>query len=268
MAIIVISRGSYSRGKEIAEKVAKKLGYECIDREAIIEASEQFNIPGIKLVRAIQDAPTILERFGYGKEKYFTYFQTALLRHVKKDNVVYHGLAGHLMLEGISHILKVRILSDMEDRIALEMEREKDSREEAQRILKSDDEQRRKWSRYLFGVDTTDPCLYDVVLHIKTLTADDAVDIIYNTIGLPNFQTTAKSQKVLEDCLLASEVKAALIEIKKDISVSAKDGIVLVKTKTHIPQDDRVAHEIKEIGGKIPGVKKIGINVRLPKDLD
>ena len=74
MAIITISRGSYSRGKEIAEKVAEKLGYECIGRDTLIEASEQFNIPEIKLIRAIQDAPSILERFGYVKEKYFTYF--------------------------------------------------------------------------------------------------------------------------------------------------------------------------------------------------
>jgi len=38
MAIITISRCSYSRGKEITEKVAEALGYESIDRETIIEA--------------------------------------------------------------------------------------------------------------------------------------------------------------------------------------------------------------------------------------
>jgi hypothetical protein len=32
MSIITISRGSYTKGKEIAEKVAKKVGYECIAR--------------------------------------------------------------------------------------------------------------------------------------------------------------------------------------------------------------------------------------------
>lgn len=70
MSIITISRGSYSRGKEVAEKVAAALGYECISREVLLEASEQFNIPEIKLVRAIHDAPSILERFTYGKERY------------------------------------------------------------------------------------------------------------------------------------------------------------------------------------------------------
>jgi len=261
MAIITISRGSYSRGKEIAEKVAEKLGYECIGRDTLIEASKQFNIPEIKLIRAIHDAPSILERFGYGKEKYIAYIQAALLRHVKQDNVVYHGLAGHFFLEGISHVLKVRIGSDMEDRIALEMEREKIPRGEARRTLKSDDEQRRKWSKHLYGIDTTNPSLYDLVVHIKTLTADDAVDIICYTVGLAHIQTTAESQKALEDYLLASEVKAALIDIKPDIEVSATDGMVLVKVKAHISQEEHLAHKIRKVGEQIPGVKKIGVNV-------
>ncbi|MEJ2224653.1 MAG: cytidylate kinase family protein, partial [Syntrophobacterales bacterium] len=75
MAIITISRGSYSRGKEVAEKVAARLGYECISRDVLLEASEQFHIPEIKLVRAIHDAPSILERFTHGKERYVSYIK-------------------------------------------------------------------------------------------------------------------------------------------------------------------------------------------------
>jgi hypothetical protein len=63
MAIITISRGSYSKGKQIAEKVAKTLGYECISREVLLEASKEFNIPEVKLIRAVHDAPSILSRF-------------------------------------------------------------------------------------------------------------------------------------------------------------------------------------------------------------
>ena len=47
MAIITISRGSYSKGKEIAEKVAQQLGYECIARRVLLEASEEFNASDI-----------------------------------------------------------------------------------------------------------------------------------------------------------------------------------------------------------------------------
>ena len=151
MAIITISRGSYSRGKEVAEKLAQDLGYQCLSRDILLEASERFNIPEIKLVRAIHDAPSIFERFTYGKEPYVASIRAALLRQVQKDNVVYHGLAGHFLLKGIPHILKVRIIASMEDRVKEEMKREKISAEEARRILQKDDEERRKWSKHLTG---------------------------------------------------------------------------------------------------------------------
>lgn len=80
MSIITISRGSYSRGETVATAVAEKLGYEWIAREVLLEASKEFNIPEVKLVRAIHDAPSILERFTYGKEKYVAYIQAAILK--------------------------------------------------------------------------------------------------------------------------------------------------------------------------------------------
>ena len=63
MAIITISRGSYYPWQGSGGKIGPKLGYQCISREILLEASEEFNIPEIKLIRAIQDAPSILERF-------------------------------------------------------------------------------------------------------------------------------------------------------------------------------------------------------------
>ena len=132
MAIVTISRGSYSKGKEIAEKVADRLGYECVAREALLEASEHFDIPETKLVRAVHDAPSILDRFAHGKEKYVAYIQAALTRHVQKGNVVYHGLAGHFLLQGISHVLKVRISAATVDRVHVVMERDNVSKKDIQ----------------------------------------------------------------------------------------------------------------------------------------
>ena len=68
MSIIIISRGCYRRGSEVAFKAAAALGYECISREVLLEASKLFDIPELKLTRAIQDAPSLLDRFGRGRK--------------------------------------------------------------------------------------------------------------------------------------------------------------------------------------------------------
>ncbi|RZB33320.1 MAG: hypothetical protein SRB2_04088 [Desulfobacteraceae bacterium Eth-SRB2] len=95
MGVITISRGSYSMGKEIAEKLAKKLDYNCISREILLKASEQFNVKEAKLIRALHDAPSFFDRFKYGKEKFSAFIHEVFLGHIRKDNVIYHGLAGH-----------------------------------------------------------------------------------------------------------------------------------------------------------------------------
>ena len=261
MSIITISRGSYSKGKEVAEKVAQRMGYQCISRDIVLEASEEFHVPKLKLVRAIHDAPSILDSFTYGKEKYIAYIQLALLRYFNKDNVVYHGLAGHFFVKDISHVLKCRIIADIQDRVKLEMAQEGISKEEALDILKNDDEERRKWSKTLYGIDTRDSSLYDLVLHIHKITVDDAVDIICHTAGLKNFQTTPDSKRAMDDLLLSAEVKAALMEIKVGIEVSAQNGVVFVKTETPVTREHALIVDIEKTAKKIPGVKEVKTDV-------
>ena len=260
MAIITISRGSYSHGKEVAEKVAHKLGYECYAREVLLEASKEFNIPELKLVKAVHDAPSILEKFSYGKEKFITYFQAALLKHFQKDNVVYHGLAGHFYVKGVSHVLKVRIIADMKDRIQVVMDREKiSSYESAVALIKKDDLARRKWSQHLYGIDTSDPSLYDLVIRIRKMTVADAADVICHTAGLETFKTTFESQKAIEDLVLASEVKTTLIELKPDIQVFVRDGVVTLGASAQIMKDPDLVREMEKITLCIPGVKEVNI---------
>jgi cytidylate kinase-like protein len=124
--------------------LAQELGYKCISREVLLEASDKFHIPEIKLVRAIHDAPSILDRFTYGKEKYVAFIRAAILQHVQKDNIVFHGLAGHFFLHEIPQVLKVRIIADLAVRVKEEMKRENISVEEARHILVKDDAERRK----------------------------------------------------------------------------------------------------------------------------
>jgi cytidylate kinase len=262
VSIITISRGSYSRGKEVAEKLAQTLGYECISRDILLEASEQFNIPEIRLVRAIHNAPSVFERFTYGKERYVAYIRAALLSHVQKDNVVYHGLAGHFFLEGVPHVLKVRIIADFEDRVREEMKRENISAEKARHILKKDDEERRKWALHLYGHDTQDSRLYDLVLHIQTMTVDDAVKIVLNAVQLPCYQTTPESQRILDNLTLAAEVQASLAEEFPTASVSSKNGGIYIVIKgSFFTQEKKLTTKVKNMAEKIAGVKDVNVYI-------
>jgi cytidylate kinase len=255
MSIVTISRGSYSHGKEVAEILAEKLGYTCVSREIILQASKQYNIPEKELDKAIHDAPSILDRLTYGKAMHITYLREALLYRFQQDKVVYHGLAGHFFVPGISHVLKVRIWADLEDRVAEKMQQEGITAEKARALLKQDDEERHRWSYHFYGIDTRDPSLYDLVVHIKTLTTEEAANVIQSALSQPSFQTTPESQEAMDTLLLAAQVQAALIEEMPSIRTGVEKGEVVVKLKE--PWGEKMIAKVDEV------VKEMGEGVKV-----
>ena len=260
MSIIAISRGSYRRGKEVAEKVAQKLGYTCIDRDLLIDAMDEFHLPEIKLVRNIHDATSVLNRFPHGKERYVASIRAAVLKHCQKDKMVYHGLAGHFFVKDVSHAFKVRIVADLEMRIKEEMEREKISAQEARYILKKDDDERRKWGLFLYGIDIWDSKIYDMVINIGTLTVDDAVDIIINTIQFPCFQPKPESQQIINNLALTAQVQVALFEYP-NARVIASDVKVYARLKAPLDQQETITANLENIIKKIDGVTDVDIRL-------
>ena len=212
MSVIVISKGSYSHGGEVARKVAQRLSYGCISRDILISTSKRFNISALRLIRAYEDAPSFLEKYTFGREKYIKYIKAAILNELAKGNMIYHGFAGHFFVSDISHVLKVRIIADMAERITYMMKRENLSKEDAANLVKKVDEERTKWSLKLYGIDTWDSRLYDLVINIGKVTLDHAVDLVCHTAKLKAFQPTTKSQQLIEK--LAKEALSKAEDIK------------------------------------------------------
>lgn len=280
MAIITISRGCFSHGKEIAEQVAKTLEYECLSQEFLIEASQFFHVPERKLLESIHDAPGILERVTHVRKKFLSCIQAALLEHVKKDNVVYHGYGGHLLIPEVAHVLKVRVIAEMEDRIAFLREKRKMTRNEAIDFIEKEDKHRADWNHYFFKTDMSDPKLYDMVINIGRLKIQSACEIICNAARRKSYRTTPSSQKKINDLAVSSHVKAVLQDIC-DAEVTSNDGMVHIKvsgqklrktgvtslkTQAYVREQIRedLTKEIIEAVGEIPGVKEVVCDIDLP----
>ena len=257
MGIITISRGSYSRGKEIAEKLSQKLGYQCISREILLKASRDFNVPEVKLLQAIQDAPSVLDRLKHGKKKYIAFIRKAFLESIQNDNVIYHGLAGQFFTQGLPNILKVRITADFNFRVNVVMKQENVSEEKARQMLTKIDEERTKWSMFLYGIDTKSPELYDIILHIDTITVDDAVEILYNYARRSCYQTTTESKKKLKDMLIAAKAFSIIVNKFPEANVKCKDGVVLISVESSLSVEKVLAKKFNKLLKDIEGVKEV-----------
>jgi cytidylate kinase len=204
MPIITISRCSYTYGKKVAESVAETLGYTCISREELLDASHEFNMPGMKLVREL---PIILDQTVFNKHRYIAYIRSALLKHLAKGKVVYHGFCGHIFLKDFDHVLKVQITADLEDRVKIVMDRDGFSRNEALLFIKTMDDARKKWCQNLYKIDLSKINQYDISLNISKFPIDKAVDIICETAMSERYKITEESRGAMNELLCAADAR-------------------------------------------------------------
>ena len=262
MPIITISRSFCSNGETVAEKVAEAMGCECISREILLEASRQFNVPEIKLARAIHDGPTVYDRFTHGKARYIAFIEAALLNHLKKGNIVYHGLAGHFFVQHIPHILKVRLIADLKIRIREEMMRENVPEALARKRVEKDDKERANWSAYLYKMDTCDPELYDLSINVRHLAVDDCVAIICQALEMAYFNETSQAKELLQDLALSASIKAAIVHRYHAAIVTSRKGKVVIKLPDPVQHMDKTKEDISALLKETSEMKELYFDIK------
>ena len=260
MPIITISRGSFSGGKMLAEALAKRLGYRSIDRDQVIQKAAAWGVSQEDLRAAIEKPPTFLGQSQHTKYIYLAFIQAALTEEVRSGNAIYHGLAGHLLLGRGPHVLRTRIIAPMEFRIARLQERLQYGRKEAIAYIEKMDEDRRKWTQFLYGVDWRDASLYDLVLNLEQMSPEEACDVISTAARLSCFASTPETQRALDDLAKASRVKASLAmnpaTTDLQFNVRAHQGAVSIKGEIVSPQQIKT---VARIARTVPGVAEVNV---------
>jgi cytidylate kinase len=258
VAIITISRGAYSGIEALAESLREELGYRLLSREELLaDTAKEFGASESQLESALKHRPGLLEGRGLTKLHYVHCAQAVIAKAVQGDNLVYHGEAGHLLLKGIPHHLRVLLVANMEDRVATTMERCDLTRDKAREYVRKLDEERDKWVKWVHGVDMSDPATFDLMINLERIPVASAIAIIISTVRR-DFQTTPESQKIVDDLVLASEIRAKIglePNISDDrIEVEASDGVVTVTANARYLAD---ADRVKQLALQVPGVTDI-----------
>lgn len=267
MAIITISRGTFTGGKTVAEELGRKLGYPCISKEIVLDAAEEFGIPEDKLVAAMEKPPKAWLESQSKKAAHLNYIRYALLKRARENDLVYHGSAGHLLLGNVSHVLRIRVIADMEYRINAAMEKEKLNRKEAVSMIKKLDKQNINWTRFLYGVDWQDPDLYDAVINLDRMSIEGAVNIIVRMTELDDFKPDENSKAEFNNQVLSSMVWAALTKDDRtnnsNLHVVSNNGIVTISGSAG---SERSLTAIDEITKGVEGVNEVVNEVGIGAD--
>jgi cytidylate kinase len=146
----------------------------------------------------------------FWKYRYIFNIRAELIRHLKKDNVVFHGFCGHFFLKEIDHVLNVKITEDIEDQVKLIITHYGVSRKEAFNFIKTIDSKQKRWCQKIYQADMSNIIPYDITINISKFPQNRAVDIICKIVKLKQFQTTPESQKIMDELLIAAESGAPL----------------------------------------------------------
>lgn len=253
MPIITLYQGASGEGQELAEAVAGALGYRCVGREVLVEASRRYGIPEAKLSEIVEKGPHWWERLLQDLRPYRIALQAALCELAHDGKVVYHGHLGHELLPGIGHVLKVLLTAPIEFRIEQVRTRQSLTDSAARHYIEEVDKARSRRLMEMFGADWRDPNRYDLILNMGKMRREGAKRVIVEAAKLEEYQPTRASDQAFNDLALGSRVYAALFaspDVRGSaLEVRAEGGHIHVKGRVDHGMEEKVEKLVKDVPG-------------------
>jgi cytidylate kinase len=258
MPIIFVCSVPFGGGERLARSLAEKLGYAYLSREDVVAKANEAGIPVGKLELAMVKKPAVRERLARLKQRYLAVATATIAEKSAEGDLVYYGRAGHLLLPGVSHVLRVRLVPEHDQRVETVMQRTKLSREKAEAFLRDIDADIRAWVHFVHGVEMDDLRKYDLSVNLENMSLENAATALCGIADLPDFKPTPASRHALAERLLQSRARIRLALDDRtgdaDLTVRSSDGIVTV---SYPPSQAGVATVIPEILRGIPHCRDI-----------
>lgn len=266
MAIVSICRGSKSGGRALAECLAEQLDYPVVGREIVQTTATALGVSEAEVTHHFHRAPTAWDRHAAIRRIYVVAVQATLAEHVSAGNLVYHGLAGQVLLRGLPSVMRIRVIAPVEMRIHALMETEGMKRDAAERRIREVDASRARWVKMMYGEHIEDPGLYDMVINVTTMSIPTACEFIAVGLRQPEFTVTDDVLSQLEDFRSACRVKLALVSEPDTrglpLEVTAHAGVVTVSGSAPMLATGETGDRIAAIARSVRGVREVRLKVQ------
>lgn len=199
MQAITISRQYGSGGGEIATRLARRLGWQLIDHEVIVQVAHELGVSEAEAEVHDERVEGLVERILKGMQLFepaalvtapippmvtdAQAYQEALRRVVESTaatgHVVIVGRGSQVILARRRDVLHARIVAPLDPRIAYVMVREGLDQAAARARIQLKDRDRERYLQEVHNYNPQDANLYDIVVNTGVLDLESAVDLIY-----------------------------------------------------------------------------------------
>ncbi len=127
------------------------------------------------------------------------------------------------------------------------------------------DQERQRWTHYLYGVDWGDPALYDMVINLEHMDIKQACRLVAMTATQRCFEFTPRCQAALNDLALASRARANLAidpsTSHLELEVVASNGVVSIRGKLTGAEEIK---DIERVASAVTGVMGLNLDQLAP----
>lgn len=260
MPLIAMTREMGSLGKDVAAAIADKSGRKVVYHEIIDPIADKMRLRKSHVERFLDGRSGLWERLTTDKTSLAIFTADEIFRFLRDgETVVIRGWGASHLLNGIPHVIRVRVCAPLPTRIDRMMQRlETDQRETVAAEIAMNEESHSAITKRNFGVNWRDSEHYDLVLSTERLSVDECVDEVECAMRQRRFQETAESMRAVENQALSWSVRSALRrdERTKDthVSVDCDDGAARLLGIVGTPEEVLAAEEVAAI---VEGVKSV-----------
>ena len=197
MRAITISREYGSGGGEIAARLAKRLGWQLVDHEVVVQVAQHLGCSVAEAAAYDEHAEGLVSRIlntlqvvhpttpitvplqlTADSRTYNEARQRIIYGAVAAGHVVIVGRGAQVLLARKRNVLHVRVVAPLEPRVAYVMQREGLSQAQARARIQLKDRNRIRYLQVVHGRNAEDAHLYDLVVNSGILDLDSVVDLI------------------------------------------------------------------------------------------
>ena len=202
MAVIAVSRSFASGGRELGRSVAKKLGYQYVDKslfqkiaqdldvsEGTLESFEQGREYRVSNLFSNLFSKNYIQRIvGYDKTvveetEYQESLRKLILGVAKEDGAVIIGRGAHYFLREMENCCRIRLIAPKEWRTRYAVEKLGLSLAQAQKVLDRKDKNQVWFHRLVCGEGYDDLLLFNLILNMGLISVEKAAAIVLSVLG-------------------------------------------------------------------------------------
>jgi cytidylate kinase len=207
---VTLAREYGSGGAKIAERVARRLGWELIDRNLIEQISEKFHLNPSAAQRLNEPGSWWLERIARSvwldtggtavdvvdAENIHQFSRNAILEASYRGKCVIVGRGGQCVLRDRSDVLHIFVFAPLEFRME-RLRRQYENEKEVMKAIARVDEERAAYIREFYDTEWKDPSLYHLWIN-ATIGVEAAAEMIVDAVNVQERKVTVISKSKVE----------------------------------------------------------------------